>query len=227
MCFVLRVTLWIFFDIQPLEQQQISYSPTVLEWWQISDIPDEQTFPFQIRIKESENAQKDNRSTLIGKVISLTGWLFASWTSRLAATSVSMVAFGTRAWSSPTFAAKSGRVCTAAYCKAPTRLRSWVISSGVRKLSIWIFLTSWFQWEISFPTCSSDLGDRCLGGTSPCPCTPWHCRLPGQNWEGDSICHFLCHLLQKMQLLLNPQTSCIRCPRRFTPNCHTRYFSNF
>ena len=50
------------------------------------------------------------------------------------------VALGTQDWISPTLAHRSARACTAAYCSAPTKLLSCVVSAAVMRLWGWFLL---------------------------------------------------------------------------------------
>ena len=85
----------------------------------------------------SEKAQKVTFPGEIGKTINETGFCFASASTLLAVTRSEIVARLMADCSSPTFAAKSGLVWTAAYCKAPTMLLSELFSVSLREDVNW------------------------------------------------------------------------------------------
>ena len=146
---VLRTTRGIFFEDQAIGQTTVftfSSNPPSVE-----KIIVRVDCPFPVSKQASENAQNVTCCSLIGTIIKLTEWDLASYKTLFAVIKCSILPLVTAVWSSPTFAARSGLVCTLAYWRLPQICRSCCTSTELKGL--WGFCLrlrgismGWIRW---------------------------------------------------------------------------------
>ena len=165
---VLVTTLWTF--LQPHDKALTGHVTfwLMLLWVLMMRLP---VWDSGLRLEANDaslKARKRRSSVLIPCITMDTSWCFlASYTAWLASIRVPTVAWFMDDWRKLSRLERSGRVCTAAYCKLPMTARSFCLSSSVTFVSAWdllslemligsMFLT-YFDWlMVMFPLGSCD-----------------------------------------------------------------------